>query len=95
LDSTDPEFEPTLKSLMDDLSKHIKEEEEDDLPKLEKAIDESASESIANSFERTKMFVPTKSHPSAPDKPPFETVAGLMAAPLDRLQDMFRNFPKK
>jgi hypothetical protein len=40
------------------------------------------------------MFVPTQSHPSAPDKPPFETVAGLMAAPIDHLKDMFKKFPE-
>jgi hypothetical protein len=40
--------------------------------------------------------VPSRSHPSAPDDGgPFETVAGLMAAPLDRLGDLFRKFPKK
>lgn len=39
------------------------------------------------------MFVPTRSHPSAPDRPPFETAMGLLAAPIDRLMDMFRKFP--
>jgi hypothetical protein len=43
---------------------------------------------------RTKKFVPTHSHPNAPDKPPFETVVGLMTAPLDKLQDVFKKFPK-
>jgi len=37
----------------------------------------------------------TRSHPSAPDKPPFETVLGLMTAPLDKLGDMLRKFPKE
>jgi hypothetical protein len=32
-------------------------------------------------------------HPAAPNKPPFETVAGLMAAPLDLLRDTFQKFP--
>ncbi len=36
-----------------------------------------------------------RSHPSAPDKPPFETVAGLLAAPLDKLKDLFRAFPSE
>ena len=39
------------------------------------------------------MFIPTRSHPSAPDKPPFEAVAGLLAAPIDHLRDIFRSFP--
>lgn len=79
---------------MADLEEHIIEEEKDDLPALDSAIDEVEAQSLADSFERTKAFVPTRSHPSAPNKPPFETVAGLMAAPLDRLSDLFRKFPK-
>jgi hypothetical protein len=90
---TDPDFESTLKSLMSDLSQHIKEEESTDLPKLEDAISEAESEKLSKSFGRTKMFVPSRSHPSAPDKPPFETVAGLLAAPLDHLSDLFRSWP--
>jgi len=66
-----------------------------DLPALEKAISASDSESMANSFGRTKMLVPTRSHPSAPAKPPFETIAGLFAAPMDRLGDLLRKFPDK
>ena len=46
------------------------------------------------SFGRTKMFAPTKSHPSAPSKPPFETVAGLLAAPIDIIKDLFKKFPE-
>ncbi|KAL9103371.1 MAG: hypothetical protein Q9163_001583 [Psora crenata] len=94
LSAGSPEFMPTLDALMKDLSQHIQEEEKDELPALEKSIEEGESENLATSFSRTKMFVPSRSHPSAPNRPPFETVAGLMAAPLDRLGDLFRKFPK-
>jgi hypothetical protein len=33
-------------------------------------------------------------HPNAPNKPSFETVAGLMAAPLNKLRDLFEKFPQ-
>jgi len=90
----DPTFIPAIDSLWETLSQHIKEEEQDDLPALEKAIDAKSSEAMARSFDRTKHFVPTRSHPGAPDRPPFETVAGLLAAPLDKLMDVFRKFPE-
>lgn len=90
---TDPHFLPTIKSLMADLSKHIKEEEEIDLVKLEGAITPTESGNLAQSFGRTKMFVPSRSHPGAPDKPPFETAVGLLAAPIDHLADIFRKWP--
>ncbi|KAI1407790.1 hypothetical protein F5Y13DRAFT_174028 [Hypoxylon sp. FL1857] len=89
----DKEFIPTIESLMKDLKMHIKEEEEEDLVKLEEALLPSRSRDLAQQFEMTKAFTPTRSHPSAPNKPPFETVAGLMAAPLDKLRDMFRAWP--
>ncbi|KAI4852839.1 hemerythrin HHE cation binding domain protein [Aureobasidium sp. EXF-8845] len=89
------DFEPTLKALWRELSQHIKEEENGDLPTLEKHLSAGESEDLASSFNRTKAFVPSRSHPSAPDDGgPFETVAGLMAAPLDRIGDLFRKFPK-
>jgi hypothetical protein len=95
MDPQSADFRPALQSLWADLSEHIKEEERDDLPALEKAIDQSESESLASSFSRTKHFVPTRSHPAAPDKPPYETVAGMLATPLDKLRDMFAKFPKE
>lgn len=54
------------------------------------------SKELSRSFERTKMFTPTRSRPSAPNKPPFETVVGLMTAPVDKLRDLlFTKFPEK
>jgi hypothetical protein len=90
---SDPEFESTIKHLMQDLSEHIKEEESQDLPKLEATLNKEESEHLSKVFSRTKMFVPSRSHPSAPDKPPFETAIGLMTAPIDHLSDLFRKWP--
>ncbi|KAL2696936.1 hypothetical protein AAEP93_002231 [Penicillium crustosum] len=90
---SDTQFVPTIRELMDNLSEHIKEEESDDLPKLEQALSQEDSEGCSKSFGRTKMFVPSRSHPSTPDKPPYETVVGLLTAPIDHLADLFRKWP--
>lgn len=50
---------------------------------------------MAKSFGRTKAFVPSRSHPSADEKPPFETAMGLLAAPIDHIADLFRKFPNE
>ncbi|PGG95390.1 hypothetical protein AJ79_10087 [Helicocarpus griseus UAMH5409] len=92
---TDPDFIPTIKALMKNLSQHMKEEEEEDLVKLETALQADESEKLSTSFGRTKAFVPSRSHPSAPTKPPFETAVGLMTAPIDHIADMFRKFPEE
>ncbi|KAK3302853.1 endo-1,4-beta-xylanase-like protein [Chaetomium strumarium] len=91
---SDPNFIPAIDSLWENLAQHIKEEERDDLPALEKAIGAQDSEAMAASFARTKHFVPTRSHPSAPDRPPYETVVGMLSMPMDKLMDMFRKFPE-
>ncbi|OBT86574.1 hypothetical protein VE02_05099 [Pseudogymnoascus sp. 03VT05] len=88
-----PEFLPTIKALMSNLSDHIKEGEEQVLPALDSKLSAEDSSSMAKSFSRTKAFVPSRSHPSAPNKPPFETAVGLLAAPIDHLADLFRKFP--
>lgn len=91
----DSEYTPKLKEIWTLLSPHIEDEESGDLPALENALKEHAgqSDTMAKSFSRTKMFVPTRSHPSAGENPMFESAAGLLAAPMDRLADMFRKFP--
>lgn len=70
--------------LMGDLAAHVKHEGVD-LKNLEKCISADESRRLAASFDRTKHFVPTRAHPSAPDRP-YQT-AGLITAPLDYLQD--------
>jgi hypothetical protein len=80
---------------MADHCQHIAEKGNDDLLDLEQALALDESVELARSFGRTKMFVPIRSHPRAPNRPPFETVMGLLAAPIDRLGNLFRKFPKE
>lgn len=85
---------------MTSLSQHIKEEETDDIPALEQVLatdhnNTGVSESLATKFARTKVLVPSRSHPSAGENPPFESVMGLLTAPIDHIADIFRKFPDK
>jgi hypothetical protein len=93
--ASDPNYIAKLKELWAPLSEHMKEEEQKDLPALEEkvALIKGESESMAKSFGRTKAFVPSRSHPSAGEHPPFETVMGLLTAPIDHVADLFRKFP--
>jgi len=91
------DYIPKLKELWSVLSQHIREEEGNDLPAFEKALgspdNQGASESLARKFGMTKMFVPSRSHPSAGENPLFEGPIGLLAAPIDHIADIFRKFP--
>ncbi|ODH40119.1 hypothetical protein ACO22_01701 [Paracoccidioides brasiliensis] len=92
---TDPNFEPTINSIMNNLSSPIKEGEDDNLTALESAISIEDDEELSESFKRTKMFIPTLTHPAAkpPNPLPFESPIGLLTTPIDKLGDMFRRLP--
>ncbi|CAF4872041.1 unnamed protein product, partial [Rotaria sp. Silwood1] len=90
---SNPDYRTTFDQIVDFFTYHIAGEEENDYPKLEKAITAEQNDSLARSYDRTKMFAPTRSHPNAPNTPPFETVVGLITAPIDKLQDLFDKFP--
>ncbi|KAA8641975.1 hypothetical protein EYZ11_004264 [Aspergillus tanneri] len=93
MDPTNPRYIPTIKTLMENLAPHIREEEDSQLGALENALSSHDSEHMSKSFNRTKIFVPSRAHPGAPSKPPFETVVGLLTAPVDQLADLFRKWP--
>jgi hypothetical protein len=73
MSAADSNYIPKLKEIWTLLEHHIKDEENDDLPALEKALSSSenrgSSESLAKNFGRTKAFVPSRSHPSAGENP--------------------------
>lgn len=89
------EYNSILDEVMVHLHKHNDSEEINDLPELEPRLGKDGSKDAAQSFSRTKMFVPTRAHPDAPNKPPYETLAGFLALPLDKLKDMFTSFPNE
>ncbi|KAJ6562471.1 hypothetical protein B0H19DRAFT_944097 [Mycena capillaripes] len=87
------EFDKIIERMMISLHEHNDDEEVKDLPLLEPHLGESGSQTAASQFSLTKKFVPTRAHPSAPNKPPFETLAGFLVAPMDKLKDAFAKFP--
>ncbi|KAF9044215.1 hypothetical protein BJ165DRAFT_187330 [Panaeolus papilionaceus] len=88
-----PRFDAALANMMQRLRTHMDYEETDDLPLLEQALGEEKSQELATKFEKTKKFSPTRAHPASPDKPPYETLAGFLAMPIDKLKDQFTKFP--
>jgi iron-sulfur cluster repair protein YtfE (RIC family) len=55
-----PEYDQLLKRVMDELHVHNDSEEQKDLPLLERALGDGESQAAAQSFTRTKKFVPTR-----------------------------------
>ncbi|KAF8179355.1 hypothetical protein K438DRAFT_1604028 [Mycena galopus ATCC 62051] len=86
-------YDELMEQMMISLHRHNDKEETNDLPILEQHIGTEASKDAASQFSLTKKFVPTHPHPQAPNKPPFETLAGFLVAPIDKLKDAFSKFP--
>ncbi|EFQ97739.1 HHE domain-containing protein [Nannizzia gypsea CBS 118893] len=96
LSASDAEYRPTLDDLMSKIDMHINEEEDQYLPSLEAVLDPGESEKLARDFERTKVLMPTRSHPSAAvEQPMFETALALVQAPIDKVADLMRRFPQE
>ncbi|KAJ7866444.1 hypothetical protein B0H14DRAFT_2347455 [Mycena olivaceomarginata] len=87
------EYDKIFERMMASLRAHNDDEEVKDLPLLEPRLGEDASKTAAAQFSLTKKFVPTRAHPNAPNRPPFETLAGFLTAPIDKLKDAFTKFP--
>ncbi|KAJ7481839.1 hypothetical protein FB451DRAFT_1556028 [Mycena latifolia] len=87
------EYDTIIERMMASLHNHNDDEEIKDLPLLEPHLGEDGSKHAASQFSLTKKFVPTRAHPDAPNKPPFETLAGFLVAPIDKLKDAFTKFP--
>jgi len=86
------DYEPKLKHVMNSLNHHISEEEEDALRALRSRLTEDDLAALGDEFLHEKNMAPTRPHPSAPDHPPLETLAGLASAPMDKLRDLGRKF---
>ncbi|KAJ3794791.1 hypothetical protein GGU11DRAFT_817950 [Lentinula aff. detonsa] len=87
------DYDALMTRVMAHLRQHNDSEETQDLPQLEPILGQEGSQQAAASFTRTKKFAPTRPHPSAPNKPPAETLVGFLALPIDKLKDMFSKFP--
>ncbi|KIJ68893.1 hypothetical protein HYDPIDRAFT_164627 [Hydnomerulius pinastri MD-312] len=87
------DYDLVLGQVMNDLHEHIGHEESNDLPMLEEHLQGNDSQNAVSQFAKTKQMAPTRAHPMAPDKPPFETVAGFLALPIDKIKDYFDKFP--
>jgi len=89
-----PEFSTKMKELMMNLEHHMQHEENEELVKLREVISEPDRVTAGVSFERRKMIVSTRPHPMTPEQPAFlESLVEMMAAPVDKLRDLFRTFP--
>ena len=89
------EFDTQMERVMSVFLAHVKEEEKVLFQQLRECCWEGELFSLGEQFESTRNKVPTHPHPYAPDKPPMETIIGMMQAGVDKTYDkMAREFPE-
>ena len=86
-DAADPKFDELVAALIKDIRHHLRDEEDDLLPKLRAACDADELVALGEKFARAKRTAPTRPHPSAPDRPPVNKIADMGAGLIDKVRD--------
>jgi len=82
-----------LSKIMSELRKHIEYEEGQEIPMLMSKLSTSEDQSLVTQWDKTRTTVPTRPHPSAPDKGGLtKAAAGMASKPLDLLMDTTRQY---
>jgi hemerythrin superfamily protein len=90
----DPSERELLQRLAEDLTEHVREEEDDLMPRVRAASDEQALQELGAEIDDGKRRAPTRAHPHAPDQPPLLTMAAPVVGIYDRLRDRLQGRPR-
>jgi len=86
LSPADPRFDAKMAVLMESVRHHIREEEGQLFPRLADLCDRAELEALGDTLRHAKQAAPTHPHPRAPDQPPGNAMAPVLAA-MDRGRD--------
>lgn len=86
------EFDELVEKLVLALRTHVAFEDSVFLQAKSQIPDEER-EQLGRKIQSAKSTAPTRPHPHAPNRPPFNKVAGALAAPLDRARDALGDRP--
>jgi hemerythrin superfamily protein len=83
----DPRFETLVRQLVQEITEHVREEEQELFPRLTANADRQELQSLGRKVEAMKKVAPTRPHPAAPDTPPMNKLAAPGAGRVDRIRD--------
>ena len=83
-------FDAKLEKVLNETLEHVKEEENEMLPALEKSSTPDELKQLAKDFVSAKTMAPSRPHPDAPNEPPANKVANIATVPLDAARDVGR-----
>lgn len=87
VDAAHPDFIELVKKFEEMLDHHIKDEEDDQFPKLREHLPQEQLEQLGAKVEQAKKLAPTRPHPSAPHSELFHKTVGAGVGMVDRLRD--------
>jgi hemerythrin superfamily protein len=93
LAATDPEFDAAVTRLIEAIRHHVHEEESDLFPRLRQACTPDELLRLGRKVDAAKKIAPTRPHPAAPDRPPFNKLVAPGAGLVDRVRDALTNRP--
>jgi hemerythrin superfamily protein len=90
----DERFDAKVKVLCENVTHHVKEEEQELFKKVRKAMNVKKLNELGAAMAAAKKIAPKRPHPRAPDEPPGNFIAGIGAGIVDRARDAMRNLAK-
>lgn len=94
LSPTSERFTAKMFVLIETVRHHVEEEEEELFPDVQARVDEEQLRRLGELLESAKKVAPTRPHPSAPDEPPGNLIAGAGASLLDRARHAGRELAR-
>ncbi|MEW1773328.1 hemerythrin domain-containing protein [Streptomyces sp. NPDC086777] len=87
-DIDDPATSPLLRQLMEEVSAHVRDEEDNLFPALRQVCGAEALNDLGDKIRRAKSMAPTRPHPSAPSTPPANRLLAPGVGLVDRARDL-------
>jgi hemerythrin-like domain-containing protein len=81
--SQDERFTAKVTVLIESVRHHIDEEEKELFSEVRKAFTRSELEEMAERLTQARTLAPSRPHPHAPDEPPANLAANIVAVPID------------
>ncbi len=88
LEPTHERYDAKVTVLKEAVNHHVEEEESDLFPAFERKVAPAERIALGSALEAAKKVAPTRPHPSAPDAPPGNLVAGIPSALIDKVRDL-------
>jgi hemerythrin superfamily protein len=91
----DERFDAKVTVLMENIRHHVKEEESELFPKLERLMGKAELEALGAALEQAKLIAPTHPHPMSPDTPPGNVISDALAKIIDMGRDAAREVGRR